>query len=53
MSMLPTLEATIYHAMYVFGNHLCVSNGEKHFTTRDNGIAAMFEQKCVSGPNDH
>jgi hypothetical protein len=47
MSMSPTLEATTYHAMYVFGNHLRVSSGEKHFTTRDNGIVATFEQECV------
>jgi hypothetical protein len=52
MSMPPTLEATTYRAMYAFGNHLSVSSGEKHLTTRDNGIASMFEQECVSGPND-
>jgi len=52
MSMPPTLEATTYHAMYVFGNHLHVSSGEKHFTTRNNGIVIMFKQECVSGPND-
>jgi len=33
-----TLEATIYRAMYVFGNHLRVSNGEEHLITRDSGI---------------
>jgi hypothetical protein len=38
MSMPPTLEATTCHAMYVFGNHLRVSSGEKHLTTRDSGI---------------
>jgi hypothetical protein len=52
MSMPPILEAKIYHAMYVFGNHLHVSNGEKHFTTRDSGIVVTFEQECVLGPND-
>jgi hypothetical protein len=38
MSMPPTLEATTYHAMYVFENHLRVSSGEKHLATRDSGI---------------
>jgi hypothetical protein len=52
MSMSPTLEATTYCVMYVFGNHLRVSNGEEHLTTRDSGIATTFEQECVSGPND-
>jgi hypothetical protein len=35
MSMPPTLESTSYHAMYVFGNHLHVSNGEEDLTTSD------------------
>ncbi len=52
MSMSPTLEATTYHTMYVFGNHLRLSSGEKHFTTRDNGIVATFEQECVLWSND-
>jgi hypothetical protein len=52
MSTPPTLEATTYRAMYTFGNHLRVSSGEKHFTTKNNGIAFMFEQECVLGPND-
>jgi hypothetical protein len=38
--------------MYAFGNHLHVSRGEEHLTTRDNGIVIMFEQECVSRPND-
>jgi len=46
------LEATTYRAMYAFGNHLHVSRGEEHLTTRDNGIVIMFEQECVSRPND-
>jgi len=33
-----TLEATTYCAMYAFGNHLRVSSGEEHLTTRDSGI---------------
>jgi hypothetical protein len=49
MSMPPTLEAITYRAMYAFGNHLHVSSGEEHLTTRDNGIAIMFEQECVLG----
>jgi len=48
----PTLEATTYHAMYVFGNYLCVSSGEEHLATRDSDIAIMFEPKCVLGLND-
>jgi hypothetical protein len=39
MSMLPTLEAITYCAMYAFRSHLHVSSGEKHLTTRD---SAMF-----------
>jgi hypothetical protein len=38
--------------MYAFGNHLCVSSGEKQLTTKDNGIDIMFVQECVLGPND-
>jgi len=38
MSMPPTLEATTNCAMYAFGNHLRVSSGEEHLTTRDSGI---------------
>ncbi len=49
--MLPTLEATTYRAMYAFGNHLCVSSGEKHLITRNSSIVAMFEQECVLRPN--
>ncbi len=52
MSMPPTLEATTYRAMCAFGNHLCVSSGDEHLTTRDSGIDVTFEQKCVLGPND-
>ncbi len=52
MSMLPTLEATTYHAMYAFGNHLRVSSSEKHLTTWDSGIVATFEQESILGPND-
>jgi hypothetical protein len=52
MSMLPTLEATTYHVMYAFGNHLCVSSGKEHLITRDNSIVvATFEQECVLEPN--
>jgi hypothetical protein len=36
--------------MYAFGNHLCVSSGDEHLTTRDSGIDVTFEQKCVLGP---
>jgi len=38
MFMPPTLEATTNCAMYAFGNHLRVSSGEEHMTTRDSGI---------------
>ncbi len=46
-----TLEATTYRAMYVFGNHLCVSSDEEHFMPRDSSIVVMFEQEYVLGPN--
>ncbi len=36
--MLPTLEAITCRAMYAFGNHLHVSSGEEHLTTRDSGV---------------
>jgi hypothetical protein len=39
MSMLPTLEATTYRAMYAFGNHLCVSSGENILSQ---GIVALL-----------
>jgi hypothetical protein len=52
MSMPPTLEATSYCVMYVFRNHLRVSNEEEHLTTNDNGIAVTFEQECVLGAKD-
>jgi hypothetical protein len=43
--MLPTLEATTYHAMYAFGNHLCVSSGEEHLTTRDSGVFTHYDDR--------
>lgn len=38
--------------MYAFGTHIQVSNVGKHLTTLDSGVAATFEHKCISGPND-
>ncbi len=38
--------------MYIFGNHLQVSNAKQQFITNDSGIITTFEQKCVSEPND-
>jgi hypothetical protein len=35
MSMPLILESSSYRAMYAFGNHFHVSNGEKHLTTSD------------------
>jgi len=52
MLMPPTLEAKSYQVMWAFGNHICVSNVGKHFTTCDSGVATNFEEECVSGPND-
>jgi hypothetical protein len=52
MSMPPTLEARSYRTMFVFGNHICVSNVEKHLTTFDSGVATTFEWECRLGPND-
>jgi hypothetical protein len=51
MSMPPTLEARSYQSMYAFGNHIHVVNAEKGLTTCDNGVAATFEQACVSKLN--
>ncbi len=31
MSMPPTMEARAYRTMYVYGNHIHVSNVEEHF----------------------
>jgi len=52
MSMSLMLEAKSYRSMYAFENHICVVNAKEHLTTNDNGITAMFEQVCVSRPND-
>jgi hypothetical protein len=39
--------------MLAFGNHNRVSSAKEHLTTQNNGIvAAIFEQECVSRPND-
>jgi hypothetical protein len=38
--------------MYAFGNHIKVLSVEEHLTTFDNGVAAPFEQKCISRLND-
>lgn len=39
--------------MLAFGNHNRVSNVKEHLTTQNNCIvAAIFEQECVSRPND-
>ncbi len=42
VSMPPTLEAMSYHAMYVYGNHICVLSAEEHLTTSDYGVVATF-----------
>jgi hypothetical protein len=38
--------------MFVFGNHIRVSNAEEHLTSFDSGVAAIFEWECILGPND-
>jgi hypothetical protein len=45
MSKPPTLEAMSYHAMYVYGNHICVLSVKKNLTTSDYGVAATFFNK--------
>ncbi len=45
VSMPPTLEAMSYHAMYVYGNHICVLSAEEHLTTSDYGVVATFFNK--------
>ncbi len=52
MSMKPTLEARSYRGMYDFGNHFKVASVKKHLTTNDNGVAAVFEQEYILGPNN-
>jgi hypothetical protein len=53
LSMPPTLEDRSYQTMWAFRNHNHVSSVEVHLTTQDNGtITSIFEQECVSGPND-
>jgi hypothetical protein len=52
MSMPPILEDRSYQSMYAFGNHIHVASVEEHLTTSDNGLAAAFEQACVSRLND-
>jgi hypothetical protein len=52
MSIPPTLEARSYQIMFAFGNHIRVSNVEKHLTTFDGGVVATFERECKLGPND-
>jgi hypothetical protein len=52
MSMPPTLETKHYQAMWAYSNYIHVSNVEEHLTTCDNGVATIYEQKCVFGPSD-
>ncbi len=52
LSMPPIFEARSYWIMWAFGNHIRVSSAKEHLTTWNNGVAANFEQECVSGPND-
>jgi hypothetical protein len=52
MSMPPTLEANPYQAMWAYSNYIHVSSVEEHLTTCDNGVATIYEQKCVFGPSD-
>jgi hypothetical protein len=48
MSMLATLDVRSYRGMYAFGNHIRLSNAEKHLATCDSGVATTFEQVCIS-----
>jgi hypothetical protein len=50
--MPPTLKATTYRTMYAFKNHIHVCSAEKHLTTNDNCVVDIFEQECISRPND-
>ena len=52
ISMWPTLTATAHRSMWAYGNHFRVQSAEHHLTTMDCGVAATFDQWCVSGPND-
>jgi hypothetical protein len=53
MSMPLALEANPYQAMWVYSNYIHVSSVEEHLTTCDNGVAAIYEQKCVFGPKSN
>jgi len=52
VSMPPTMEAMSYRTMYAYGNHIHVANAKEHLTINDCGLVAIFEQKCISSPND-
>jgi len=43
ISMPPTCEARSDQVMFVFGNHIHVSNVEEHLTTFDSGVATIFK----------
>jgi hypothetical protein len=47
-----TLKATAYRTMYAFKNHIHVCSVKKHLTTNDNCVVDIFEQECISRPND-
>ncbi len=53
MFMLHIFEATTYWPMYAFGNYICVSSVEEHFTTINNNVTTTFEHERVSKPNGH
>ncbi len=52
LSIPPTLEAKSHQAMWAFGNHIHVSSAKEHLTTHDSRVVTIFEQECVSRPND-
>ena len=52
MCMRPTLKATSYRSMYVYGNHFRVRSAKTNLSTIDCGVAATFNQECHSGPRD-
>jgi hypothetical protein len=52
MFMPPTLEAKSYQIMYVFSNHIHVSNAKDYLIAFDYSMTTTFEHNCKSRSND-
>jgi hypothetical protein len=38
--------------MYAYGNHIHVASAKENLTMTDCSVVAIFEQECISSPND-